>query len=55
MGFLEFFPDVSRFFFSGLGWTGELWSNRIVLILRNKEDFFLLKKILGILSFGGGY
>ena len=28
-----------RFFVSGLGYTGELWWNRIVLMLRNKEDF----------------
>ena len=33
------FPDFSRFFFSGFGWTGELWSNCVFLILRNKEDF----------------
>ena len=38
--FLRYFLDFSRFLFSGLGWTGELWSNRILLILRNKEDFF---------------
>ena len=36
--FFEIFPD----FFSGLGWTGEYWSNCLVLILRNKEFFLLL-------------
>ena len=35
------FGHFFRFFFSGFGWTGELWSNRVVLILRKKEDFFL--------------
>ena len=34
--FFEIFPD----FFSGLGWTGELWSNHVFLILKNKEFFF---------------
>ena len=33
-------------FFSGLGWTGELWSNLVSLKFRNKEDFFLLQKNL---------
>ena len=28
---------------SGLRLTEELWSNRVVLILRNKEDFFCSK------------
>ena len=36
--FLRFF----QIFFSGLGWTGELWSNRINLMLRNKEYFFVV-------------
>ena len=33
--FFQIFPDfqISDFRFSGLGWTGELWSNRIFLIL----------------------
>ena len=37
-----FFNNFSRFFnifFSGLRWTGELWSNCVFLILRNKEIF----------------
>ena len=40
--FFPIFPD----FFSGLGWTRELWVNRVFIILRNKEDFFFadLKK-----------
>ena len=33
----RFFCDFSRFFPSGFGWTGELWSNRVFLKLRNKE------------------
>ena len=33
--------DFLRFFFSGLGWTGELWLNRVVLILKNNKDFFV--------------
>ena len=39
-GFFEIFP---YFFVSGLGRTAELWSNRVVLILRNKKDFFAEK------------
>ena len=35
--------DFFQIFFSGLGWTGKLWSNPVVLILRNKEDKFFLK------------
>ena len=34
--FLRFF----LIFFSGLGWTGRLWLNRVFLILRNKQDTF---------------
>ena len=30
---------ILAMFFSGLGWTGKLWSNCVFLILRNKEDF----------------
>ena len=53
--FCDFFSKrFSRFFqifVSGLGWIGELWSSGIVLILRNKEDFFLLIKVF-FLNFG---
>ena len=34
------------FFFAGLGWTGELWSNCAFLWLRDKEDFFYLFRFL---------
>ena len=34
------FQDFSRFCLSALGWTGELWSNRVFLILK-KRGFFL--------------
>ena len=34
------FQDFSRFFFSGSSWIWELWSNCVVLKLRNKEYFF---------------
>ena len=39
-------PAVSRSGDSETGWTGELWSNRVLLILENKEDgiFFFAKK-----------
>ena len=33
------------FKFSGFGWTGELWLNHTFIILRNKNDFFFVKKI----------
>ena len=45
--FFCFFYDFLWFFwifpafFSGLGWTGELWSNRLVLIWTNEEDIYL--------------
>ena len=41
-------------FFSGVGWTGELWSNCVFLILRNKEDFvfIFLLKIIFFKTFG---
>ena len=39
------FWDFSRLFFSGLGWTGELWLNCIFLILRRRKKSFLLRKI----------
>ena len=35
----EIFPD---FFCSRLSKTGELWLNRLFLILKNKEIFFML-------------
>ena len=35
-----FLGDFSDFFFSGFVWTGELWSNWVFLILRNKQIFF---------------
>ena len=38
----DFFLQFNYFFSSGLGWTGELWSNCKFLILRNKEDLFIL-------------
>ena len=34
-----------KILYSGLVWTGELWSNSVVLILRKEKDFFCLKKI----------
>ena len=59
---MEIFLDFFRFFFSGVGWTGELWSNRVVLILRNKEDFFfffiakgIVFKKLGFFCFLSGF
>ena len=37
-------PYWACFFFSGLGWTRGLWSNRVFVILRNKEEFFFMGK-----------
>ena len=50
---MRFFQIFTDFLFSGLGWTGELWLNRVVLILRNKEDIFFFnpKNILKIKDF----
>ena len=56
--FLDFLKKVSFWdfldFFSGVGWTGELWSNCVFLILRNKEDFvfIFLLKIIFFKTFG---
>ena len=36
----EIFWNFYNSFFSGLGWTGELWSNCVFLILRNKDYSF---------------
>ena len=44
--FFQIFPHFFHIFNSGLGWTGELWSNRVVLVLRIKEFLqkFRIKK-----------
>ena len=38
------FSRIFQIFFWGLGLTGELWSNCVFLILRNKEFFFIFWK-----------
>ena len=42
---LQFFKIFPDFLFSGLGWTGDLWLNCIVLILKNEEDFLFISLI----------
>ena len=41
--FLRFY-EIFQDFFSGFDWTGDLWSNRVFLILRKKEEFFVGEK-----------
>ena len=48
----EIFSNFFRFFFSRLGWTGELWLNGVVLILRNKEEFFFSRIFFSVKNLG---